>query len=151
MDKKAAEMLGEEVLIQAVVQTTGTGRSMMASGVAGSVGGLIGAAAGEALGGRGKHGDLLGHQGRMFLLAGPTRIGFFKFKSGLLRASVGEPLGILRRDAVKSITVGGGKLTKAFTVQLEDGTALTLEVPRTETGKIEKVAAMVGTQGPTAG
>lgn len=151
MDKQASEKLGEEVLIKAVVQTTGTGRSMMGAGIAGGVGGIVGAAAAEALGGRGKHGDLLGHTGRMFMLAGPSRIGFFKFKQGFWRASVGEPLGILRRDSVKSITVGGGKLTKAFTVHLDDGTALTLEAPRNEKGKIEKVAAMVGTSGPSAG
>jgi hypothetical protein len=143
MDKKAVERLGEEVIEQAVVQTTGTGRSMMSAGVAGGVGGLVGAVAGEVVDGGSNHGELLGHKGRMYLLVGPTRLGFFKLGPGLLKASVGEPLGILRREAVTSITFGGGMLTAAFTVNLDDGTALTLEAPRTEKGKVERIAAML--------
>jgi hypothetical protein len=149
MDSKAMAALGEEVLVQAVVQTVGTGRSMMTAGIGAGVGGVVGSIAGEALGGRGKHGDLLGHKGRMFLLLGPTRLGFFTFKSGLLKASVGDPIGILRRDAVTSVELGSGMLTTAFTVHLDDGTALALEAPRAEKGKIEKVAAAIGTR-PTA-
>ena len=142
----AKEQLGEDVLVQAVVQTVGTGKSMTGAGVGMGVGGLIGAAAAGALSGRGQHGELLGFKGRMFMLVGPTKVGFFKFKQGLLRASVGEPLGILRRDAITSIAMGGGMLTTAFTVNLDDGTALPLEAPRAEKGKVEKVAAMIGTR-----
>jgi|SRR5689334_8998760 hypothetical protein len=141
MDQKAMAALGEEVLVQAVVQTTGTGRAMMG----GAVGGLIGAVASTALD-RGNHSDLLGHKGRMFMLLGPTKLGFFNFKSGLLRASVGDPIGILRRDAITSIELGGGVLTTAFTVHLDDGTSLGLEAPRAEKGKVEKVAAAIPTR-----
>jgi hypothetical protein len=142
MDQKAMAALGEEVLGQAVVQTTGTGRSMMTAGMGGAVGGLVGAVASTAMD-RGKHGDLLGHKGRMFVLLGPTKLGFFNFKNGLLRASVGDPIGVLRRDAITSIEIGGGVLTTAFTVHLDDGTALGLEAPRAEKGKIEKIAAAI--------
>jgi hypothetical protein len=145
MDQKAMAALGEEVLVQAIVQTTGTGRSMMTAGMGGAVGGIVGAAASTALD-RGKHGDLLGHKGRMFMLLGPTKLGFFTFKQGLLKASVGDSIGVLRRDAVTSIEFGGGMLTTAFTVHIDDGTALVLEAPRAEKGKVEKVAAAIGTR-----
>ncbi len=146
MDAKAMAALGEDVIVEALVQTVGTGRSMMSAGVGGSVGGLVGAAAAGALGGRGKNAALLGHSGRMSLLLGPTRLGFFTLKSGLLKASEGDPIGILRRDAITGIEFGGGMLTTAFTIHLDDGTSVDLEAPRTEKGKVEKVAAAIGTR-----
>jgi hypothetical protein len=148
MDQKAMAALGEEVLVKAVVQTTGTGRSMMSAGMGGAVGGIVGGIAGAAMD-RGKHGDLLGHKGRMFMLLGPTKLGFFSFKQGLLKASVGDPIGVLRRDAVRSIELGGGMLTTAFTVHIDDGTDLVLEAPRAEKGKVEQVAAAIGTRPTT--
>jgi hypothetical protein len=145
MDKKAAERLGEDVIEMAVIQTTGTGRAMMA----GSVGGLVGAVAGGIAASSGGRDELLGYKGRMYLLVGPTRLGFFRLGPGLLKASVGEPLGIFSRDAVTSITFGGGMLTAAFTVNLDDGTALVLEAPRTEKGKVERIAALFPPPIPT--
>lgn len=146
MDQKEMAALGEEVLGKAIVQTTGTGRSMMTAGMGGAIGGVVGAVAGQALSRGTKYGDLLGHKGRMFMLLGPTKLGFFRFKQGLLRASVGDPIGVLRRDAVTSIELGGGMLTTAFTVHLDDGTAVTLEAPRAEKGKVERMAAAIGTR-----
>jgi hypothetical protein len=138
MDKKAVERLGEDVIEMAVVQTTGTGRTLMA----GSVGGIVGAIAAGTAASSGSRDQLLGYKGRMYMLVGPTRLGFFGLGPGLLKASVGEPLAVFSRNAVTSITFGGGMLTAAFTVNLDDGTALVLEAPRTEKGKVERMAAL---------
>ena len=147
MEQQAAGKLGETVLAGSIVQTAGTARSMMRDGIGGAVGGtvagVVGGMAAEALASHGGGGaELLGYRGLLYVAVGPTRVGFFRLKQGFLRDSLGDVLGILRRDAVTSVTVGSGKLTAPMTATLNDGTTLQLEVSRVHRGKAEKVAAL---------
>jgi hypothetical protein len=51
---------------------------------------------------------------------------------------------------VRSIAVGGGVVSASFTVSLDDGTTLTLEAPRSEKGKIQRIVALIAAQPPAA-
>ena len=148
MEKQAAEKLGEDVVAGSIVQTSGTGRSVMRGGALGAtggvLGGIVGGAIAEAVSHRvsGSTKALLGYEGLLYLAVGPTKVGFFRLKQGLLKSSVGETLGILRREAITAMTVGGGMVTAPVMIALNDGTTIALKVPRIHKGKVEKVAAL---------
>jgi len=151
MDEQAAAKLGEQVDAGAIISTAGTGKSMMRSGISGAIGGVAGSVATDALtAGSGNASGILGHAGLMYMAVGPTKVGFFTLKQGLLKSSVGDVLGVLRRDAVASMTIGGGALTSAMMLALTDGTTIALEVARTQKGRAERIAALFasGAQGP---
>ena len=156
MEEQAAEKLGEPVLAGSIVQTSGAGKAAMRGGAvgatAGAIGGIVGGAIADAVSGRmsGPEKDLLGYQGLLYLAVGPTRVGFFRLRQGLLKASVGDVLGILRRDAVTAMTVGGGFATAPVAIVLNDGTTIALEVPRIHKGRAEKVAALFPSAVPPA-
>lgn len=148
MEQQAAEKLGEAVIAGSIVQTSGSGRASMrtgaASAAAGGLAGALGSAFADVLSGKvgGPTKDLLGYEGLLYLAVGPTRIGIFRLKQGLLKSSVGDVLGILRRDAVTAMTVGDGRITAPVAIWLNDGTTLALEVPRIHRGNAGKVAAL---------
>jgi hypothetical protein len=147
VEKKAAGLLGEEVVAGSIISTSGTGRTTMKSGMAGGAGGLIGGVIGglavDKLAGKGGPASpLAGHEGLMYLAVTPTRLAFFTIKQGLLGSSPKELITTLPRESVQRIEVGTGKMTSPVTLAMTEGPDVVLEVPRLHRGKVEKIAGL---------
>ena len=142
MESTAAEAMGEAVSMTTVVSPKGQGKTMMAAGMARQVSGLTGSLGVEQLA-RSKRTDTPGGYkgGYMVLALGETKLGFFEMKRGLLSNKAGQLLEEVARAEVLTFELGGGTLTSALTVALEDGTSWELEVPRAHKGKTERMAA----------
>ena len=152
MEQDAAKVLGEEVSMCAVVASRGTGGRVAASMMGGQVmnagGGAIASVAASMAGskinaaGESPFGD---YNGYMVLAAGKTKLGFFKMKRGLLSNGVGDFLSACPRDQISGFKVaGGGIATSAVDIELNDGGAYELEVPRASKGKAEKLQRQLG-------
>ena len=142
MEKQAAEMMGEPVLAGAVIATAGT-LSKMAVGAA--VGGLAGAAIGSAMARKSGPTALPGdYKGLMYVAAGPSKVGFFAVKRGLLKNAIKAPLFEVPRGQVRGFEVGGGTLSSSITVTMADGSVYALECGRALKGKAEKVRRELG-------
>lgn len=135
IEQKASEQLGESVLATAIVSSKGTGKRAMAFGA-------LGGAAGAALANR-RSGSaaetVAGHKGHMVLALTPTRLGVFKQGKGMLVAGCGDLLESLPREEIAGVEVGGGLLTSPVAIRLTDGSAIELEVPRLQKGKVKKL------------
>lgn len=137
MEKVAAEKLGEPVVAGVVVASKG---HLLKMGVTAGVGGLVGAAAGAAVGARTERNTQLinDYKGLMYIGLGPTKLGIYGVKRGLLKNSITEMLLSVPRAEVASLEVGKG-FTAPVTITLKDGTAYTMEVARAFKSKAEKL------------
>lgn len=145
MDKGAAEKLGEPIVAEVVVSSKGHLLKMgVSAGIAGGIGGVVGSAAGAAagrmVGGKAeKAGQLPGdYKGLIYLGLGPTKLGIFSAKRGMLASKADQLLLAVPRSEVETLAVGKG-FTAPVTITLKDGTTYTLEVARAFKGKAEKV------------
>jgi hypothetical protein len=152
LEQDAAKVLNEDVSLCAVVASRGTGGRVAASMLGGQAmnagGGAIAAAAASIAGGAitAKNVSPFGdYKGYMILAAGKTKLGFFKMKRGLLSNSIGDFLSACPRDEISRFAVaGGGIATSAVDIEMKDGGAYELEVPRASKGKAEKLQRELG-------
>jgi hypothetical protein len=139
MDKKASEIMGESVVAGATLQAKKT----LIKSVAFSLGGL----AGEALADRAvKDPSLPGdHQGIFYVAVGPTNVGFFAIKRGLIRNSLDKLLVQHPRSDVQAVEIEKGVMPTAHFV-FQDGTHYVLSCPRISLGKLKKVRELLVAQ-----
>lgn len=152
-ERAIREALGEEVLAGCPVMPAGYALSgaLAAAGPAVGVmtGGAIGAAVGmaasrEALAGRERPLTPGGHQKWMYMVIGPTQVGFFDLKQWVLWKSIGRLLLQLPRQDVTHCEFVPGKIgASRLTVHLADGATYALDVARVHRGKAEKVRALL--------
>jgi hypothetical protein len=135
IEQKASEQLGEPVLATAIVSSKGTGKRAMAFG---ALGGAAGAALANRRAGTAAE-TLAGHKGHMVLALTPTRLGVFKQGKGMLVAGCGDLIESLPREEIAGVELGGGLLTSPVAIRLKDGSAIELEVPRLQKGKVKKL------------
>jgi hypothetical protein len=135
MDKKAGEILGEDVIAGVTLEAQKAVRS--------AVGGIVG----ELLaGGEIEEASLPGgHEGIHYVAVGPTKLAFFSIKRGLLRNSLGELLVEHPRNDVRAMEIESGVMPAAHFV-LQDGTHYVLVCPRIHLGKLKKVQELLGAQ-----
>lgn len=152
MEQDAAKVLNEDVSLCAVVASRGTGGRVAASMLGGQAinagGGAIASVAASMAGNaiNAKNESPFGdYKGYMILAAGKTKLGFFKMKRGLLSNGIGDFLSACPRDQIsKFVVAGGGITTSAVDIELADGGAYELEVPRASKGKAEKLQKELG-------
>lgn len=148
MEKAAAQLLGEPVVIGATIATKGTLSKMAVTAGAfqagGVIGGLAGSAIGAALGNNAKAPTTPGnYKGLAFIAVTPTNVAFFSVKRGLLKNSIKELLVQHPRADLAGMEVGGG-LIPSVTVAFNDGTIYALEVAKLQKGKADKVKQELG-------
>lgn len=135
MDKKASEILGEEVIAGVALEA----QKAVKSAVGGIVGDLL-------AGGEVEEASLPGgHEGIHYVAVGPTKLAFFSIKRGLLKNSLGELLVEHPRSDVQAMEIESGVMPAAHFV-LRDGTHYVLVCPRIQLGKLKKVQELLGTQ-----
>jgi hypothetical protein len=84
------------------------------------------------------------HKGYMILAAGPTKIGFFVMKRGLISNGIGNLLAEHPREDIAKLEVGSGLATAGVALEFKDGSSYALEVPRASKGKLEKLQKELG-------
>jgi hypothetical protein len=148
MDKVAAHMLGEQVVVGATIATKGTLSKMAVSAGAfqagGVIGSLAGSAIGAALGSNAKAPTTPGnYKGLAYIAVTPTQVAFFSVKRGLLKNSIKELLAQHPRGDLAGMEVGGG-IIPSVTVAFNDGTIYAMEVAKIQKGKADKVKQELG-------
>ncbi len=143
MEKQASAALGEQVVAGALVSSAGTGKAMGLRSFGAQLGGAIGSGIAQAAGGPPKVTSPGGYQGVMYMAVGPTKVGFFGTKQGLIGRSLKDLLLTVSRGSITTFEMHGGALTCPLAVALDDGTVFALEVPRAEKGKTEKIGALL--------
>lgn len=79
--------------------------------------------------------------GYLYLVAGATRVALLPFERGSLRAVRGPAVFECPRDAVRQIDVDGRGLTRRLVLHLRDGSRLALDVPRSQSGRLDRFVA----------
>jgi len=138
-DKKASELMGEEVLAGATLEA----RKSIIKSVAFGLGGL----AGEALADLAiKDASLPGDQAGIFYVAvGPTKVAFFSMKRGLFRPSLDRLVAEHPRSDVLAVEIKGGFMPTVHFV-FRDGTHYVLACPRAHLGGLKKVRKLLVAQ-----
>ena len=132
MDKKAGALLGEEILAGVTLEAGS------------SISKLIGGAVGIAVAGveslkAAVPGD---HKGLHYVAVGPTKVGFFSLKRGLLKPSINELLVERPREEVAGVEIKRGAMRRAHFV-FKDGTDYVLLCARINTKKLNKVKELL--------
>ena len=139
MDKKASEIMGESVIAGAALLAKNT----LIKSVAFGLGGLVGEALADVAV---KDASLPGdHEGIFYVAVGPTNVGFFAVKRGLLKNSLDKLLVQHSRSDVQAVEIEKGVMPPAHFV-FQDGTHYVLVCPRIHLGKLKKVRELLVTQ-----
>jgi hypothetical protein len=139
MDKKASEMMGESVIAGVALLAKKT----LIKSIAFGLGGLVGEAlANVAVKDASLPGD---HEGIFYVAVGPTNVGFFSIKRGLLKNSLDKLLVQRSRSDVRAMEIEKGVMPTVHFV-FQDGTHYVLSCPRNQLGKLKKVRELLVTQ-----
>ena len=132
MDKRASELLGEEVLAGVTLEA--------GSSVSKMIGGAVGiAVAGVESLKAAVPGD---HKGLHYVAVGPSKVGFFSLKRGLFKPSIDELLVDRPREEVAAVEIKKGAMRPAHFV-FRDGTDYVLLCARINTKKLKKVKELL--------
>lgn len=139
MDKKASELMGESVIAEVTLEAQKSVIKSMASGLGGIAGEVL---ADVAVKPASAPGD---HEGIHYVAVGPTKVGFFSMKRGLLKPSLDELLVEHPRSDVQAVEIKSGMMPAVHFV-FRDGTHYVLMCPRINLGKLKKVQELLVTQ-----
>jgi hypothetical protein len=139
MDKKASELMGEDVIVGATLEAKKAVIKSMAFGLAGLVGEAL---ADVAVKDASLPDD---REGIFYVAVGPTKVGFFSIKRGLFKNSVDELLVQYPRSDVQAMEIESGAMPSAHFV-FQDGTHYVLACPRIHLGKLKQVRELLVTQ-----
>jgi hypothetical protein len=128
MDKKASEILGEDVIAGVTLEAQEAVKSMVGS----IIGDIL---TGVDLKPASLPGD---HKGIHYVAVGPTKIGFFSIKRGLFKNSLDKLLVQYPRSDLEVMDIKSGVMSAAHFV-FRDGTHYVLMCPRISLGKLKKV------------
>ena len=132
MDKRASDLLGEEVLAGVTLEA--------GSSVSKMIGGAVGiAVAGVESLKAAVPGD---HKGLHYVAVGPSKVGFFSLKRGLFKPSIDELLVDRPREEVAAVEIKKGAMRPAHFV-FRDGTDYVLLCARINTKKLKKVKELL--------
>ncbi|HID33522.1 MAG TPA: hypothetical protein EYP25_02950 [Anaerolineae bacterium] len=136
MNKKASEIMGEEVIAGATLEA----KKSIIKSVAFGLGGLVGEALADITV---KDASLPGdHEGIFYVAVGPTKVGFFSMKRGLFRPSLDKLLVEHPRNDVQVVEIEGGVMPTVHFV-FRDGTHYVLACPRIHLGKLKEVRELL--------